>query len=207
MTPKYAIKAAIGDMQAGRSKPHCGPAFATDASEINWAPHYCEPGYTNPENAVVFANWNRFPTRLTDILERMGCGIEWEDEWDTCDECMGAIRTSPDSYSWLQSYVQYDDGDRVCLECMDWPDYLRSIEDNSGKAAPTSVNPAEYGYVRLSESGEYASGFHTGQNDDPREILAKAHAAGLSHVLFRLTGKGQFDISFETWIREGGVDD
>jgi hypothetical protein len=75
------------------------------------------------------------------------------------------------------------------------------MEDNHRQAVRSHVNPAQYGYVPLSEHAQYESGWHPHQTDDPKKILAKLHAKGIRRVLFRISGVGQFDIAFETWFR------
>jgi len=94
---------------------------------------YCEPGYDDPEGLILSADWNdrdsydaatrtrvvtdNRPRRIGDLLERLGCELEWCDEWTACEECNGAIRTQPDSMSWTPSYVWEDECTIVCTEC------------------------------------------------------------------------------------------
>ena len=200
MTLQRIFKAAENDMRTGRVEPHCGSQQDT-FDDVSWAPHYVEPGYDNPKREVLFANWNNWPTRLTDILETVGYACEWEDEWTTCDYCGGAARMAPNSYDW-QASILVTDGDEICRDCMDWEDECQRREDDSNRAVPSYVNPSEHGYVRLSDPREFENGFHPGQNDKPENILQALHAQGKRGILFRISGKGQFDVSFETWIRE-----
>ena len=164
--------------------------------DIQWAAEYAEPGYTNPKAAILFANWNQCSKRVCALLEAAGYELEWEDEWTTCSDCGKALRTSPDSYSWLPSYVELDCG-LLCNDCVDPESYLESIEDNPRKAITTGVDPADYGYVLLDDSFE--NGFHPGRDDDPAKISKELHAKGYEHLIFRIDGKGQFDISFSVW--------
>src|SRR5262249_8844341 len=138
--------------------------------------------------------------------------LEWSDEWTTCSNCNKALRTSPDSYDWQPAYT-HDDSGIYCFECTDWQQYLESLKDNPNSACFARCNPAAYGYVRLSDAGQYESGFHTGQNDNPQQILADLHKQGKRHIIFRIPETSQFYIRFEVWQRreehtehEGGAE-
>jgi hypothetical protein len=186
---------------------------------FEWAHEYAEPGYGQPAAGIVFGNWNtlcsydapkeverRDPgARLARILERLGFELEWEDEWATCHECGKAVRTKPDSYGWTSYYRILNECELICLDCLDVAEYLESIEDNPRQACPPEMDPAEHGYVK--HSGTFENGWHPGQNDDPKKILAEMQAAGMKHVVFRLAGAGQFDISFEAYHKPEESDD
>lgn len=181
-------------------EPHCSERTremrATEIEYITYADHYAEPGYDDPKRAILFGNWNNFSKRVYDILERAGYELEWSDEWDICGECGKAVRSSPDSYSWTPYYV-LSDGDLTCLDCIDWAEYLESIEDDGRKTCMSACNPAEYGYKLLEQ--DLQNGFHPGQTDDPREILKRLQAEGKTGIVFRISGVGQFDMTFEVW--------
>jgi hypothetical protein len=151
MTPHRILQAAINSAIT--------PATRNRLEEITWAPHYVEPGYDSPDpiNLVVikkkgiyFGNWNevtfysaestmRFTyadgnllPRLMRALEKSGASIEWSDEWTTCDECGGAMRTQPDGHSWTPSYI-YTEANSSCLcsECYDDPEDEDASDDES----------------------------------------------------------------------------
>jgi hypothetical protein len=181
---------------------------------IEWSHDYAvEQGYDEaPARGFLFGNWNYFSRKAADLLERAGYALEWSDEWTTCSNCNKALRTSPDSYDWQPAYTQ-DDSGIYCFECTDWQQYLESLEDNPHTACFARCNPAEYGYVRLSEPGEYENGYHSGQNDNPQQILTDLHKQGKRHIIFRIPEKSQFYISFEVGQRtpehakdEGGAE-
>ena len=227
MTAEYIIRAAIASMIHGHHKPHCYSAHVpghgyiseglgpiedradylrqlerhatSELENMNWANEYAEPRYDQPTKGILFADWNVFPRGLDDILERYGYAIEWSDEWSTCEDCGKAIRTSGNSYHWQPYYTMPDECSIVCNDCTDWSAYLESIEDDSDKACVRDCDPSEYGYERLSDSKEYESGFFTGQNDKPADILKALHAKGYRHIVFRLAETSQFYIKFETW--------
>src|SRR5215831_14773837 len=80
---------------------------------IEWCSHYGEPGYTDPEKGILFANWNDVPKELSDSLEAEGFELEWSDEWIISHETDKAYRSSPDCYSWTPYYVLTDDGEVI----------------------------------------------------------------------------------------------
>lgn len=172
---------------------------------LQWAPDYAiSQGYGDaPKHGILFYNWNEVSNKACDLLERAGYACHWCDEWSTCDDCGKAIRTQPDSYSWQPAFVEMrESGELYCFECADFDEYLRDLEDDPRRCCFAHVDPAEYGYVRLSEPDEYESGFHPGQNADPSTILAALHAEGKRRIVFRISDTGQFDVSFETWQRQ-----
>lgn len=195
--------------------------WRTELEYIEFATHYSEPGYSEPEAGLIaFGNWNevsnwdpetrerslvtKAPALLAEHLERAGISIEWSDEWRTCCECGGAVRTQPDSYSWLPSYVMTDDGE-VCATCLrqDPAAYLETLEGDASKALTIrGIDPSEFGYVRYGAEGEFEAGMHPGQNDDPKEIAKSLEADGVTRYLFEIDSQGQFDTRFSVWVHE-----
>jgi hypothetical protein len=171
----------------------------SEIENMGFAGEYAELGYTQPKRGILFANWNYFSHEAWDMLQRMGFECEWSDEWTTCEDCGKAVRTTADSYGWQPSYFMPDDCTILCRDCCDIPAYLESIEDNPRKAVNDHISPADYGYVKL--EGNFENGFHPGQNDNPREIYKRVHAAGYKHLLFCIDSVGQFDIQFSIWTR------
>lgn len=228
MTLEYILRAAVSSMIKGHHKPHCFTAHipgqgytnkgdnpetradylrqlerqaTSEVENMGFASEYAERGYSQPEKGIVFADWNTFPRGLDTILERAGYDLEWSDEWSICEDCGKAIRTSADSYGWQPYYKLIDDCSIVCLDCLDWPSYLESIEDDATQAVPSDCDLADYGYERLSDSKEYESGLHPGQTDNPATILKALQAKGHSGIVFRIADVGQFDVHFEAWKR------
>lgn len=186
--------------------PHCSnrprESRIRDIDNITWAPDYADgEGMDKPAWGILFGNWNNFSRDACDALERAGYSLEWEDEWSTCDDCGKAVRTSPDSYGWQPTYFRSDCG-TLCQECVDLEEYLESLEDDPERCCFAWVNPDEHGYVLISKEGEFESGWHPGQNDNPADILRDLHERGIRHVVFRTTSTGQFDINFEAWRKE-----
>lgn len=226
LTAEFILKRAIGAMVRGKRSAHCYSAHVPGKGYVNrgeleseradylrqlersaqseldnlgFAAGYAEPGYTDPEHGILLANWNVFPRGIDTVLERAGYAIEWSDEWSTCADCNKAVRTSANSYSWQASYQLVNDCEVVCNNCLDWSEHIETYEDDPDRAVPSDVDPAEFGYVRVSEPREYENGFHHGQNDRPADILKALQAKGIDHVVFRIARVQQFDVAFETW--------
>ena len=201
MTPEYILRKSLC------RKPHCGDddpqvnarRATSELDNLGFASSYCEPGYAQPERGILFANWNYFPSAVTELLEKHGYAIEWSDEWYTC-ECGKAVRTSANSYNWQPSYVILHECEIVCLDCLngDTGEYLESLEDNPHTALNLpSIDPAQYGYKLV--QGDLENGWLPGQNDDPKAIHTKLTAEGHSRILFSIDSVGQFDTQFSVW--------
>ena len=214
MTPEYILRKSLC------RTPHCAGPYelrtvalkdwpdearqayqrtAESAIEcISFAPAYAERGYSDSAKGVLFANWNYFSHKATDLLERAGYSIEWEDEWTTCAGCGKALRTNGDSYGWQPSYFNaVDSCEFYCLECADIESVLESYEDKPTRAFNDHIDPSKYGYHKL--EGDFESGLHPGQNDNPSEIYSRLRASGHSRLLFSVDSVGQFDIRFSVW--------
>lgn len=209
----------------------CGKASTTNRTaigyleEIRFYEGYSEPGYSDPDSkCVLIGNWNavyqydqqtgRSETadstlpRVARLLEKIGCELEWGDEWLSCDDCGKLVRCSPDSYSWQQSYSYYwaDDCSPVCHECVkaDPSDYLEWLEGHASRALTMDIDLTQHGYVKL--EGEYENGFHPGQDVDPKVIAKSLEEMGIERFIFSLDSTEQFDIRFSVWIAKDEFD-
>jgi hypothetical protein len=222
----FTAERILGSAKSAAKKRHAdNPAIArkivSEIEYIQWSPGYAEPGYQTPANGagVYRANWNGLSEwdgrerksiddtmpRLSAILEHIGAGIEWGDEWSDCYQCGKLVRTSPDSYGWQPSYIRTEDGE-VCHECVskDPEAYLLELEGDADRAWTLDIDPADHGYTLLEEGFE--NGFHPGQNDDPREIAGRLRARGIDNFVFRLDSVGQFDASFSVYVPDDYAD-
>jgi len=195
MTFEYILKASLC------REPNCGD-YTRDArmahiENITVARSYAEPGYTDPEKLILFANWNYFPRGIDSLLESYGYEIEWSDEWTTCDGCNRAMRTNPDCWSWQPSFADDEHG-TLCLDCLrrDPSDYLASLEDNPDTALTVEIDPAQHGYVKI--ESDFESGFHPGMTDNPRAIYERL-SAQFSRILFKIDTREQFTTKFSVW--------
>jgi hypothetical protein len=172
---------------------------------IDWCESYGEPGYSDTERGIIFANWNHVSRIVQDWLEHHGYALEWSDEWIACHETGKAYRTSPDSYAWTPSYVMTEDceiigrdevlaGDQVDA-------YIAHLLNNDRAADTFGIAWAKHGFCKLNPES-FEAGFHPGQTDDPRKILAAAQVEHPDHdFLFSIDSKGQFDTRFSLWGR------
>lgn len=176
--------------------------FQDGSFDLMFASAYAEPGYTDPEKGILFANWNDEPLkRLGDLAEKAGYAIEWSDEWAQCDNCAKAIRTSPDSYGWRRSYFDSEDGIQ-CIECVreDPSGYLEHLEGHPRRAETMDLDLDELGYVKVGEN--YEHGWHQGQNDSPDVVATSLKARGIHRFIFKIDDVGQFDVRFSVYIHE-----
>jgi hypothetical protein len=201
-----------------RAERVCTTSQAVDRiQEIEFTQGYAEPGYDDPESGTVaLGNWNEIhgpyneqsrtsevldktPDRLAAILERMGIGIEWSDEWYTCSDCGKCFRCSADSYCWQMSGVLTEYGDCVCCDCLDPVEHLESLEGQDSKCNTIdSIDPADHNYTRIPL--DFENGWYGGQSADPKTIGDTLAGWGIERYLFNLDSTGQFDISFSVWI-------
>lgn len=171
----------------------------SEIENMGWASEYAEPGYTC-KRGILFADWNRFTNRAFTILEGMGYEGEWRDEWALCGDCGGALRTSPDCYSYQNSWVLLHECEIVCLNCLDREEYLESIQDQL-EVCPDHIDPGAHGYTLLSDE-PLECGWHPGQNDDPAKELEELHKRGLTGLVLRRSEQSQFYTKYEIWQKD-----
>jgi hypothetical protein len=182
-------------------EPNCGTytkdARLAEIENIQVAKEYAEPGYTDPEKAILFANWNYFPRGIDTMLENYGYAIEWSDEWATCGNCYRAVRMSADSWQWQPSFT-LGDGEITCVDCLksDPGDYLRSLEDDPNSALNVDIDPSEHSYVKI--EGDFENGLHPGQNDNPRAIYRRL-SEKYSRIIFKIDSSEPFTTTFSVW--------
>ena len=143
---------------------------------IQIACEYSEPGYSmEGKKHILFGDWNQVPKRAIDTLEAT-CHLEWDDEWTTCCDCGGAIRTSPDCYSWTQYYWLVDGCDIICGDCVqaDVSEYMEYLVNNHTTIDVFNIDWSTHGFKPY--NGRYGNGLHPGIDVDPEQILADAIA-------------------------------
>ncbi len=201
-TPMYVGNKCVRAMvtQSGRDR----------LNDVTFASGYAEPGYSG--EVIAFGNWNevgsdKIMEKVAKLLEKAGISVEWSDEWTTCVECGKALRTEADSYSWTLAGVHNEgEGSYECEDCVqqDAAGYLESIEGKSRKAVTCGIDPEDHGYVRLGDEDDrdFENGLMGGQDDDPQKIGKALRARGVKRYLFKITGKGQFDVRFAVYVHE-----
>jgi len=140
----------------------------------------------------------------------VGCEIEWFDEWQTCDDCNGAFRKSPDSHGWTMygafiedsTYGQFD----ICGNCIkkDPTIYLNTIRNKETHAVTFDLDLTEHGYVKV---GDFEYGVQGGQKSSPTAIAELMRNSEVSDFLFSVSSQGQFSMKFALYVAEafGGV--
>jgi hypothetical protein len=173
--------------------------------EVDWCSVYGEPGYSDPEHGIIFANWNHVSQPVQDWLEHHGYAIEWSDEWIISHETGKGYRSSPDGHGWRPSYFITEDcavigadevrnGDEIDT-------YIAHLVDDANRADTFGIDWTKHGFRKLNDEA-YESGFHPGQTDDPHKLLKAAQAEYPDHeFIFSIDGAGQFDINFSLWAR------
>ena len=170
--------------------------IALSFDDISFCSFYSESGYKDNLQGIFFANWNRHE-RLQIVLEKLGFGVEWSDEWTICNECCGAVRISPDSYYWECFFVVLS-GDIVCLDCAEKriDEVFSEYENDPTRVLPSFFEPEKHGYKLI--RGEMESGFHPGQDDNPKDVYKK-HERSFDSLIFRIDNKEQFSLGFSLW--------
>lgn len=184
------------------STRHLTNLFYEKYPDSNSAIGCSEPGYD--DKPVILANWNNIPAKMFDALENHGFSCEWDDEWIICDECYKAFRCSPNSYGW-EMFGYIGDGFAICGNCIEWDEYLESLENKPRKAITCSLfyrfeNEITSRYELIKDGFE--NGFHPGQNDNPDDILKSLLDNNPDgKYIFVINGQGQFDIDFSVYAK------
>lgn len=187
--------------------------------EFDCAEEYGEPGYTTDKPLILFANWNHFDKREMDAIESVA-EIEWSDEWVIChDSGSKAYRSSPDCWGWEPSFFLTEDCEIVPFDSLpdSGPDLLSELTDygfpvevwqdekgvrhldgipETRRAVPSRYSEKDLETIADLVEDDCQTGLHPGQNDKPED---KLKAAGPGTYLFRIAGKGQFDITWQVW--------
>lgn len=194
-------------MKHNQKKIDSALQYLADKHNAEFASEYGEPGYSNPEKGIIFANWNDIPKGLGDWLESCGFELEWSDEWHVSYNYPGgrAYRTSPDSYGWESSivydgegdYLTRDDSHSEIVECIAMTD----------KGQPAGCVPSWIDSQTLIDecyeliNPDLESGFFPGQTDNPDSFARAAFDKGATRVIFRKTENSQFYCRFECWAQ------
>lgn len=180
-------------------------------------PHTGQPkGYSYPEGTVIKAedlhDLGSHHPRVWAAAEAAGVQFEWSDEWIIDYDNDKAYRTSPDSYSWKQSY-RHHGGDIITPDddIETWIEYCLDADDGgSARCLPRHIyNGADLeaaGFVKW--NGQYESGWHQGMDADPNAITAQIKAQHPDDdIVFMLDEASQFYITFSAYHREAGWGD
>lgn len=171
--------------------------------QITWVHGYGEPGYADPERAILFGNWNYASKAVGNWLEAHGFELEWEDEWVEIDN--KAYRTSPTSYHWTPSWVMDDEGNYYTKDDHDGVIDALAMTDKGHTAhlLPDWVPDTELteaGFVKA-EGDDRENGWHPGQNDTPQKDAVPLFEQGAEAVIFRRTEQSQFYFKWDVWVK------
>lgn len=171
--------------------------------ELDFASTYGEPGYSDPEKSILFANWNDIPKSLQTRLEAQGFELEWSDEWYVDHNNGGgkAYRTSPNGHGLESQLLMVDGGYLTPDDALE--DWITQCEDNERAALPAwwdEADIAALGWTKQTE--EYESGLREGSSDNPAEIALRLQAQRKT-FLFQLGRSGDaYMLAFHVWVKE-----
>ena len=189
---------------------------------------YGEPGYggiARPERLVVLGNyWCRCGTPAElhtydshhplawQALEDSGIAFEWSDEWMVDYDSGKAYRTKADSYSWQPSVVrdwEYDDWLTPDTPIAEWIEWAANDPERcllSNLHGPGDLY--DQGFREWKGADHYGrgyeSGWHPGQTDDPKQVLAEVKMYFEPHhvdVVFCITENSQFYTRWAAFYR------
>ena len=180
----------------GAKGDHC---TTHDSPRSSWYPCYaCE--------ASIYVD--KTMARIAEVAEHVGYDVEWADEWANCDGCSRAVRTSPSSYSWEAHFRIVNECELLCMDCLleDPEEYLTSLEGNHRTYAPSDLDLSSFGYRQFTgeegRSWPFETGWHPGQDDDPKKVLEDLESAGASRIIFQLAENSQFYVRWKVYIHE-----
>jgi hypothetical protein len=154
---------------------------------------------------VIFQNWNQLHAleRYID-LDSVDHGFADEYCQCACGNCDIAVRTTHNSYSWQPGFICTSDGE-VLLQHADDADIETYIAERINDPY-TAVNCPDldltnFGFREI--EGDFESGWHPGQTDDPKAILKNlCEKSPDAQYLFRIDNVGQFDTRFSVWVSD-----
>jgi len=188
-------------------------------------PGIAEFGY-NDYPALAGDWWIRKEGNLTCRLlnwidenkEELNLDALWHDEYMPCSECGKAVRTTADSYGWEPSYVWTCDCEIACHECIEADNKLddkiliEDVIDYYSNRTDKAVYSWFYEYIETAgfvcySPDEYCqrfeTGFHPGQNDDPKDVAKDIEAELPDYdYIFKIDSVGQFDVYWSVFLRK-----
>jgi len=135
--------------------------------------------------------------------------LGYYDEYVYCSECSRLICTTAGYYGDTGRF-QYTDNEIYCSNCIkDDPDLIMDYcINNSNTAIPDYLTDyiKKEGFVCFSNDDNYCpiyeTGFHIGQNDDPKNIEKKIKELKHNYdYLFMINSVSQFDIQWSVFIK------
>lgn len=179
---------------------------------------FAEPGYSldEDEKLIVGGNWNDHTEwedgdcevvddtigRLASALQRIGCRIVWDDEWEECHECLSVVRVTGDSYSW-KPYHKIMHGGLYCGDCIKsvFEKFIDAYANNPETALTLDIDLTEYGFEQY--NGQFENGMYEHQLDNPRpEEVFEELETEYETIIFKIDSTGQFDTNWSVWVKD-----
>lgn len=153
------------------------------------------------------AGWDKRWPRIWDQLEQQGVNFVWADEYTIDHERNKAWRTTANSYHWEPAVV-WDEHCDIITPDDDWDRWRGWAIDSVERCLTTEMVPellsllAADGFERVDER-PFESGWHPGQDDDPRKVrdgLIREHGPHID-VIFTIAENSQFYTKWSAWWR------
>jgi len=218
MSPQFIMKCGLKDFQKSLDpETTYTPYWKTYEAQMRSAVseienlRYYRHFYNHSEdsnNGVITADWNYVSKRTYSLLERAGYDCEWADQIEECENCNLAVHSTAQCYGDMQVAKHYECGrdglvtlcPRCAVERFE-EDALPSLINNPNNADTLGMDLESFGFAR--HNGEYESGHHVGQTDNPKQIMDSIHESNPDlEVVFQIRDIGQFDIKFSAWTRK-----
>lgn len=192
--------------------------------DLNIEESYSEPGYDDPKGGyIVLGNWNdashydekldkfvyddKVMTKLSNLLEKNDCDVEWDENWYRCDECSGIFRCTQDCYGWTTYGYEFEDYSRICGDCIreNPDDYLNELEGSTSKALTLDIDFLDEEYTKV--DCEFENGLYGGQSASPQKIGELLESADVHRYIFEIDSVDQFDTHFSVWVHDSEYTD
>lgn len=175
----------------------------TDENQGN----FVGPHYDNNEIIVfVMHGWtpwlqegNTF-NRVYELCEQAGIDFRFDDEIIS-DEHGRAHEQNPGYNGQVKTWIIINECEVMAEDEVNdnLEEYTEWLTNNSNTADLWGIDFSSLGYEK--HSGQYESGFHPGQNDNPETIQAELLKT-YDSVIWSIDNTGQFDIGFSAWVKK-----
>ena len=169
----------------------------------------------NSGEFILVTDWNKKKFKSLDnwLSGQYHKGVQvltgFDDQYTHCSGCNGLICTTPMYYGDTGRY-QYIECDILCKNCIleDPEEIIENCLNDSNKAIPDYLTDyiKDQGFVCFSNDDNYCpiyeTGFHIGQNDNPKDIEKKIKELKHNYdYLFMINSVGQFDVQWSVFIK------
>lgn len=147
-----------------------------------------------------FAELSEYSTECVDFCMDDNWGFS--DEYSTCHDCNGVVKTSADSYSWTPKYWVSPYGGLYCLDCVDMEEYFDNLRNNPDDANTLYSNSEleKAGYEKINDY-YYENGWYGTTNNPKRILKEKLSQYPDGEFIFSICNQEQFRTCFDVWRR------